>query len=243
MTKRRTKQVKAKKEQYVEKFQRNLSVIGKTYNQKQVIKLINANKVTFVHGPAGTGKTHIATALGVIGLIKGDYSRLIITRPLVQSGEDTGFLPGDIKKKLDPYMRPIYDELHQYVSYTELQTLFNSEKIEICPFAYMRGRNFHNCFIIADECQNASYSQIKMLLTRIGKESKMVLTGDSMQSDLPNHKRGGFEEYTRIMGNVPNVGVFSLDRSDIVREQVVEDMIKAMEEYEKATHKNSGLEC
>lgn len=249
MTRRREKQVKARakkapvKQTHTKKdFQRNLTITGKTVNQKSLIKAIGQNKITLVHGPAGTGKTHIATSMAIIGLLKGDYKKVIITRPLVQSGEDTGFLPGDIKKKLDPYMRPLYDELYQYVSYSELQELFNSEVLEICPFAYMRGRNFHDCFIVADECQNASYEQLRMLVTRIGRNSKMVLTGDSMQSDLPRNLRGGFDTYMRIMDTVPNVGTVLLEKTDIVREQVVEDMLKAIEEHEKNSHKNTRLE-
>ncbi len=251
MTKRREKQVRAKtqtkkpaRQTKPKEFQRKLSVTGQNANQKLLIKTIEQNKVSIAHGPAGTGKTHIATAMAIISLLKGDVKRVIITRPLVQSGEDTGYLPGDIKKKLDPYMRPIYDELYEYISYSELQELFNADKIEICPFAYMRGRNFHNTFVVADECQNASFEQIKMLATRTGRNSKVVLTGDSKQSDLPSLKQGGFELYTKIMetGAVPNVGIVRLERGDIVREQVVEDMIKAIEDYEKNSHKNTRLE-
>lgn len=247
MTRRREKQVKAKAKKPTttrqpREFQRKLTVTGQTANQKTLIKTIGQNKISLAHGPAGTGKTHIATAMAIIALLKGDVKRVIITRPLVQSGEDTGFLPGDIKKKLDPYMRPIYDELYEYISYSELQELFNSDKIEICPFAYMRGRNFHNTFIVADECQNASYEQLRMLVTRIGRNSTMVLTGDSKQSDLPVNKRGGFETFMKIMEAVPNVGIVHLEKGDIVREQVVEDMIKAIEEHEKNSHKNTRLE-
>lgn len=249
MSKRREKQVRAKANprkaaapvRQPKEFQRKLTVTGQTANQKQLIRTIEQNKITLVHGPAGTGKTHIATSMAIIALLKNEVKRIIITRPLVQSGEDTGFLPGDIKKKLDPYMRPLYDELYQYVSYSELQELFNSDMIEICPFAYMRGRNFHNTYIVADECQNASYSQLRMLVTRIGRNSTMVLTGDSQQSDLPSNKQGAFETYMKIMGNVPNVGVVHLEKDDIVREEVVEDMIKAIEDYEKNSHEDVGI--
>ena len=176
-------------------------VSAKTENQRTYIKAIINNKVTFCVGPAGTGKTHIATAMAIYGLLHGDYKRIILTRPLVQAGEDTGFLPGDVRKKLHPYMLPIYDEIERYVSHQDLQRLMNENTIEVIPFAFMRGRNFHDSFIIADECQNASDKQIKMLLTRIGNDSKMVLTGDHSQSDLPTHEQGGIAKYIRVVSS------------------------------------------
>lgn len=217
-------------------YSRPLVITGKTIGQKRLIRTIDNNKITIVKGPAGSGKTHIATAMAIIGLLKGEYDRVIITRPLVQSDEDTGFLPGDIEKKLEPYMRPIYDEMYQYISYSDLRELFNSKKLEICPFAYMRGRNLKNCFVIADECQNATKSQLQNLLTRFGSGSRMVITGDSAQSDLKGFKQGGLDFFFDALQSVPNVGTINLDNSDIVREEVVVDILGALEKYEKEPH-------
>lgn len=208
---------------------------AKTENQKKYIKSVKANQVVICSGPAGTGKTHIATSMAIMGLIREQYEKVIITRPLVQAGEDTGYLPGNIREKTAPYLRPIFDELLCYISHSDIATLMNSGKIEICPLAYMRGRNFHHCFIVADECQNASEKQLIMLLTRIGKGSKIVMTGDGTQSDLNYRNQGGLNSCINGLENVEGVGIVRLNTEDIVREPIVERIVNAMEKYRSSS--------
>lgn len=208
---------------------------AKTPNQKEYIKSVKENQVVICSGPAGTGKTHIATSMAIMGLIREEYEKVIITRPMVQAGEDTGYLPGNIREKTAPYLRPIFDELLCYISHSDIVTLMNSGKIEICPLAYMRGRNFHHCFIVADECQNASEKQLMMLLTRIGKGSKIVMTGDASQSDLNYRNQGGLNDCIRGLENVEGVGISILNTQDIVREPIVERIITAMEKYHSSS--------
>ena len=208
---------------------------AKTPNQKEYIKSVKANQVAICSGPAGTGKTHIATSMAIIGLIKEEYEKVIITRPLVQAGEDTGYLPGNIREKTAPYLRPIFDELLCYISNSDIATLMNSGQIEICPLAYMRGRNFHHCFIVADECQNASEKQLMMLLTRIGKGSKIVLTGDESQSDLNYRHQGGLNACIKGLQGVDGVGIIRLNTEDIVREPIVERIVNAMQKYHSSS--------
>ena len=208
---------------------------AKTPNQKDYIKSVKDNQVVICSGPAGTGKTHIATSMAIMGLIRGDYEKVIITRPLVQAGEDTGYLPGTIREKTAPYLRPIFDELLCYVSNSDIITMMNSGQIEICPLAYMRGRNFHHCFIVADECQNASEKQLMMLLTRIGKGSKIVMTGDASQSDLNYRNQGGLNSCVNRLDGVEGVGIVNLNTQDIVREPIVERIVTAMEKYNSSS--------
>jgi len=204
---------------------------AKTPNQKEYIQSIKENQVVICSGPAGTGKTHIATSMAIMGLIKEKYEKVIITRPMVQAGEDTGYLPGNIREKTAPYLRPIFDELLCYISNSDIATLMNSGQIEICPLAYMRGRNFHHCFIVADECQNASEKQLMMLLTRIGKGSKIVLTGDNSQSDLSYRTQGGLVSCKNGLLNVEGIGIVELNTQDIVREPIVARIVTAMQKY------------
>lgn len=204
---------------------------AKTPNQKKYIKSVKDNQVVICSGPAGTGKTHIATSMAIMGLVRDEYEKVIITRPMVQAGEDTGYLPGNIREKTAPYLRPIFDELLCYVSNSDIITMMNSGKIEICPLAYMRGRNFHHSFIVADECQNASEKQLMMLLTRIGKGSKIVMTGDASQSDLNHRNQGGLYGCINGLKDVEGIGIINLSTEDIVREPIVERIVIAMEKY------------
>ena len=208
---------------------------AKTPNQKEYIKSVKDNQVVICSGPAGTGKTHIATSMAIMGLVREEYEKVIITRPMVQAGEDTGYLPGNIREKTAPYLRPIFDELLCYVSNSDIITMMNSGQIEICPLAYMRGRNFHHCFIVADECQNASEKQLMMLLTRIGKGSKIVMTGDASQSDLNYRSQGGLNTCIDGLQNIDGVGIVKLTTQDIVREPIVERIVTAMEKYHSSS--------
>jgi phosphate starvation-inducible PhoH-like protein len=228
-----SKKRKIQDSQHTHLKQNHLS--AKTPKQKDYIKSVKDNQVVICLGPAGTGKTHIATSLAIMGLVRGDYEKVIITRPLVQAGEDTGYLPGSIREKMSPYLRPIFDELLCYVSNADIATMMNSGQIEICPLAYMRGRNFHHSFIVADECQNASEKQLMMLLTRIGKGSKMVMTGDASQSDLNHRSQGGLQDCEQALEGVDGIGIVRLGTEDIVREPIVEKIVKAMEKYHSSS--------
>jgi phosphate starvation-inducible PhoH-like protein len=201
----------------------------KSPNQKSYLRAIQRNKVVFCTGPAGTGKTALATRYGISQLLEQTTGKLVICRPLVQAGEDTGFLPGGIEDKLDPYVRPIFDELKLYVDCKQLKSMFENDMIEIVPFAYMRGRNFHNAYIIADEAQNATYEQLKMLLTRIGRQSRMIVNGDIQQSDLQSRDQGGLLKCASVLQTVKNIAWVQLEREDIVREPIVADIVAALD--------------
>jgi phosphate starvation-inducible protein PhoH and related proteins len=222
-----------------EKRHRHYTVSGKTPKQISYIKTILNNDITICVGPAGTGKTFIATALAIIGLHKGEYDKIVISRPLVQSGEDVGTLPGDIGDKLQPYLQPVYDELLYYIKPDEIRKFIENGQIEIVPIGLMRGRNFHNCFIICDEMQNCTEKQLKLVLTRLGQGSTMVLTGDFTQSDLPVHQDGGLKKLTEALINIDGVGVSHLGYEDIVRHPTIGKILEALENHEKKKDRNS----
>lgn len=201
-------------------------------NQKEYIRTIAENTVTFCQGSAGTGKTHIAVGMGLEYLIEEKIKKIIITRPVVESGEKIGYLPGTAEEKLHPYLLPILDEICHFIPMSQYASLKLSNKIEIVPLGLMRGRNFHDCFIIADECQNASYDQLKMLLTRTGMNSKMVLTGDVTQSDLQRHMRGGFLELIHALDGLEGIGISLLENSDIVRNPIIASILYRLENHE-----------
>lgn len=203
-------------------------------NQKEYIRTIAENHITFCQGVAGSGKTHIAIGMAIEYLLEEKTKRLIITRPVVESGEKIGYLPGTAEEKLHPYLLPILDEIHHFISPAQYATLKLNNKIEIVPLGLMRGRNFHDSFIVADECQNASYEQLKMLLTRLGRESKMVLTGDNSQSDLHKSVRGGFYTMTQVLSNIEGVGISYLNNSDIVRNPIIGTILTHLDSYENA---------
>lgn len=203
---------------------------AQTPNQQSYIDCISSNKITFCSGVAGTGKTKIAVSMAVESVIDGKYDRILITRPAVQAaGEDLGHLPGTLENKLHPYLMPIMDELSVYLTETEIKGWQETGKIQIVPIAYMRGRNFHNSFIIADESQNLIEKQLLMLLTRIGRNSKMVINGDPTQCDLPDKHAGAFKSFMYRLRNVRNLGTVYLHKEDIVREEIVTEIIEALE--------------
>jgi phosphate starvation-inducible PhoH-like protein len=204
----------------------------RTDNQKEYIRTLAENTVTFCQGVAGSGKTHIAIGMAIEYLLEDKVKKIIITRPVVESGEKIGYLPGTAEEKLHPYLLPLLDEVNHFIPSSYYTSLKTNNKIEIVPLGLMRGRNFHNAFIVADECQNASYDQLKMLLTRIGRESKMILTGDTSQSDLHRHMQGGFYDMISALEGIDGIGVSRLDHSDIVRNPIIGKIISRLDNYE-----------
>ena len=205
----------------------------KTIHQNDYIHSMAENTITFCHGPAGSGKTHIAVGLALEYLLENKVEKIVITRPVVEAGEKLGFLPGKAEDKLSPYLLPLFDELNHFISPFDLSYLKNEKKIVVVPLALMRGRSFHNSFIVADECQNASYEQLKMLLTRIGHNSKMVLTGDVTQSDLQSHRQGGFNHLIDILHDINQVSMVHLDGADILRNPIISSIIPRIESVEQ----------
>lgn len=209
----------------------------RTVNQHEFIKTVAENTITFCQGVAGSGKTHIAVGMALEYLLEDKVNKIIITRPVVESGEKLGFLPGTAEEKLHPYLLPILDEIGYFIPMSQYGSLKTQHKIEIVPLGLMRGRNFHNAFIVADECQNASYDQLKMLLTRIGNESKMILTGDISQSDLIRHMRGGFLQLIQSLNGIEGIGISELHNSDIIRNPIIGKILSRLENIENETTK------
>ena len=209
----------------------------RTPNQHDFIRTVAENTITFCQGVAGSGKTHIAVGMALEYLLEDKVEKIIITRPVVESGERLGFLPGTAEEKLHPYLLPILDEISYFIPMSQYGTLKNQHKIDVVPLGLMRGRNFHNAFIVADECQNASYDQLKMLLTRIGHDSKMVLTGDTSQSDLYKNMRGGFLRLIDGLNDIDGVGISRLLNSDIVRNPIIGKILLRLEQVEYETEK------
>jgi phosphate starvation-inducible PhoH-like protein len=207
----------------------------RTDNQKEYIRTIAENHITFCQGVAGSGKTHIAVGMALEYLLDEKIKKIVVTRPVVESGEKIGYLPGTAEEKLHPYLLPLLDEINHFISPAQYATLKINHKIEIVPLGLMRGRNFHDAFIVADECQNASYDQLKMLLTRLGMGSKMVLTGDISQSDLNRHLQGGFYTMTQVLANMDGIGISYLDMKDIVRNPIIGNILGRLDSYENAT--------
>ena len=204
----------------------------RTENQKEYIRTIAENTITFCQGLAGSGKTHIAIGMALEYLLDDKVKKIIITRPVIEAGEKIGYLPGTAEEKLHPYLLPIIDEINHFISTAQYTALRLNNKIEVVPLGLMRGRNFHNCFIVADECQNASYEQLKMLLTRIGQHSKMVLTGDVGQSDLTRHLQGGFIDIITYLEDTNNIGFIKLLSSDIVRNPLISLILDKLQQKE-----------
>lgn len=205
----------------------------KTLGQKEYVKLIENNDITFGIGPAGTGKTYLAVAMAAKAFRNDEVSRIILTRPAVEAGESLGFLPGDMKDKVDPYLRPLYDALFEMFGADKFNKLLERGTIEVAPLAFMRGRTLDNAFIILDEAQNTTSEQMKMFLTRLGFGSKAVVTGDITQIDLPVNRKSGLIQATKILSGVKGIGYKELTEKDVVRHELVQRIIKAYSKYEK----------
>lgn len=205
---------------------------AKTVGQKQYVESIRKNTIVLGVGPAGTGKTFLAVAMAVRALREKQVSRVILTRPAIEAGEKLGFLPGDLQSKIDPYLRPLYDALFDMLGAESYARLVERGSIEVAPLAYMRGRTLDDSFIILDEAQNTTCEQMKMFLTRLGFNSKMVITGDITQIDLPDGRRSGLKDAMRVLRNVDDISVFRFTEKDVVRHRLVQDIIRA---YEKAS--------
>lgn len=205
----------------------------KTLGQEKYVQAINENTITFGVGPAGTGKTYLAVAMAVSAFRAKEVNRIILTRPAVEAGEKLGFLPGDLQQKVDPYLRPLYDALFDMLGAESFQRYQERGCIEVAPLAYMRGRTLDDSFIILDEAQNTTPEQMKMFLTRLGFNSKMVVTGDVTQIDLPDGKRSGLVEVIKILKNVEDIKAIRFSEKDVVRHRLVQDIIKAYESYEE----------
>ncbi len=205
------------------------TVRARTANQKRMVSASDKNDIVFAIGPAGTGKTYTAVALAVRALKNKIVKKIILTRPAVEAGENLGFLPGDLKEKIDPYLRPLYDALDDMIPADKLGYYMTTRTIEIAPLAYMRGRTLDNAFIILDEAQNTNDLQLKMFLTRIGANAKAIITGDPTQIDLPKNQRSGLDKGIRILKNIDGIAHIELDEEDVVRHKLVKAIIKAYE--------------
>ena len=209
------------------------SVAGKTIKQNEYLEYLHSKQIVFGIGPAGTGKTYLAVAAAVAQLLEGKYDRIILSRPAVEAGEKLGFLPGDIKEKVDPYLRPFYDAIYELLPMDEALRKIQSSMIEIAPLAFMRGRTLNNAFVILDEAQNATSTQIKMFLTRCGKNSRMVVNGDPSQVDLPKHIGSGLIDSMQALEQLSEVGITNFSKKDIVRDEIVSKIIDAYENHNK----------
>jgi phosphate starvation-inducible protein PhoH and related proteins len=205
---------------------------AKTFKQRQYIQSIRTHTLTFGIGPAGTGKTFLAAVLAVQALLSNQFERLILTRPAVEAGEKLGFLPGDLQQKIDPYLRPLYDALYELIDPERIPDLIERGVIEVAPLAYMRGRTLNNAFVILDEAQNTTPAQMKMVLTRLGFNSRLVVTGDVTQTDLPTHQTSGLAVAQKILQQVEGIAFCHLSKGDVVRHPLVEKIIDAYERYE-----------
>jgi len=211
-----------------------LQIKAITVNQKRMVEAIGSKDMVFAIGPAGTGKTYTAVALAVRALKNREVRRIILTRPAVEAGENLGFLPGDLKEKLDPYLQPLYDALRDMIPQVKLQGYIEDGTIEIAPLAFMRGRTLDHAFVILDEAQNATRAQLKMFLTRMGRDAKFVITGDVTQIDLPKNQPSGLLQAIDILGNVKGIEFIFLDEKDVVRHKLVTEIVNAYQRFYKS---------
>ena len=215
----------------------------KTLGQQQYVQAIRDHDLTFAIGPAGTGKTYLAMALAVVALKNKEIERIVLTRPAVEAGEKLGFLPGDLTQKVDPYLRPLYDALYDFMGVDSYQKLLERGTVEVAPLAYMRGRTLSDSFIILDEAQNTTSEQMKMFLTRLGFNSKVVVTGDVTQTDLPFGKKSGLAEAIDILKDIPAIGIVRLTHQDVVRHELVQQIVQAYDAYFTGAADNKGKEA
>jgi len=216
------------------------SIKPRTIGQRDYIKAIESYDIVFSIGPAGTGKTYLAVAMAVAALKQRRVGRVILVRPAVEAGESLGFLPGDIRAKVDPYLRPVYDALHDMLSAEKIRKLMEMGVIEIVPLAFMRGRTLNNSFVILDEAQNTTVAQMKMFLTRLGENSKAVITGDITQIDLEDKRASGLVQIQKILDGVKGIEFVYLSEKDVVRHRLVQEIIKAYDRYENRTRTSSS---
>ncbi len=205
-------------------------ILPRSKNQKKYFELLNSKDIVFAYGPAGTGKTFLAVAKAVASLQQGLVKKIILSRPAVEAGEKLGFLPGDLKEKVDPFLRPIYDALYEMMPFDQVEKKITNNTIEIAPIAFMRGRTLEDCFIILDEAQNTTKIQMKMFLTRLGKNSKMVVVGDNTQIDLISKNDSGLIDASKKLKNIDDIGFIELDQRDVIRHEVVRKIINAYED-------------
>lgn len=210
-----------------------LQVKARTLNQKRLVEAVHKHDLVFAIGPSGTGKTYTAVALAVKAMRNKEVRRIILTRPAVEAGENLGFLPGDLKEKLDPYLQPLYDALRDMIPQEKLRYLMENGLIQIAPLAYMRGRTLDNAFVILDEAQNATSTQMKMFLTRMGQNARFIITGDLTQVDLPPRQQSGLPEALKLLKDIPGIAFVFFDRSDVVRHPLVRKILEAYEDVEK----------
>jgi phosphate starvation-inducible protein PhoH and related proteins len=229
----RTEEYNQLQQDVLAKTRRGELIRAKTFKQKQYIKAIQTHDITFGIGPAGTGKTFLAAVLAVKTLLNDECERIILTRPAVEAGEKLGFLPGDLQQKVNPFLRPLYDALYEFIDAEKIPDLMEKGKIEVAPLAYMRGRTLSNAFVIVDEAQNTTPAQLKMVLTRLGFGSKMVVTGDITQTDLPPNQESGLIVASKILKSVDAIGFCYLTQADVVRHPLVQKIVAAYEKFEK----------
>ncbi|MFM2060691.1 MAG: hypothetical protein RLZZ507_361 [Cyanobacteriota bacterium] len=215
------------------KSRRGQEVRAKTFRQRQYIEAIRKRDLTFGIGPAGTGKTYLAVVVAVQELLSNQFERLILTRPAVEAGEKLGFLPGDLQQKVNPYLRPLYDAINEFIDPEKVPNLMERGVIEVAPLAYMRGRTLNNAFVIVDEAQNTTPAQMKMVLTRLGFGSRMVITGDITQTDLPHYQQSGLTTALQILKHVEGIAFCEFTQKDVVRHPLVQRIVAAYEQYEK----------
>ena len=214
---------------------------ARTENQQRLVEAYDTHDMIFAVGPAGTGKTYLSIALAVRALKEKTAKKIILSRPAVEAGEKLGFLPGDMKDKIDPYLQPLYDALEDMLPQVKLQDMMEKHVIQIAPLAFMRGRTLSDAVVILDEAQNTTPAQIRMFLTRMGWNTKMIITGDMTQIDLPHSQKSGLIEALHILNNVEGIGVVNLDRKDIVRHKLVTRIVNAYEEYDKERNNNESI--
>ncbi|MBF2046657.1 MAG: PhoH family protein [Leptolyngbya sp. IPPAS B-1204] len=230
----RQDELQALQQNVLARTRRGEEIRAKTFRQRQYVQAIQTHDLIFCTGPAGTGKTFLAAVVAVQALLANQYERLILTRPAVEAGEKLGFLPGDLQQKVNPYLRPLYDALYEMLDPEKIPSLMERGVIEVAPLAYMRGRTLNNAFVILDEAQNTTPAQMKMVLTRLGFRSRMVVTGDTTQTDLPNYQQSGLSMAQKILHNVEGIAFCQLTKADVVRHPLVQRIVAAYEEHEKA---------